>query len=186
MPPPGFVDFPAPVRTKEICVNGGNRPTQSTVSRVSALELRVPPLALVVIFAAVMWLGARVAPFFHVLIPWRAVTAVCLAATGISVSLAGVAAFRGVRTTVNPYRPEATSAVVRTGVYRYSRNPMYLGLLFVLGGWAVLLSNLFAIALLPLFVAYVSRFQIVPEERWLMEKFGEEFVAYMKTTRRWF
>jgi protein-S-isoprenylcysteine O-methyltransferase Ste14 len=183
MPPPDSVDFPVPVRTEETCVNGGKR--LSAVSRLRAFELRVPPLALVVIFAAVMWLGAHVAPFFLVVIPWRAVIAVCLAAIGISVSLAGVAAFRRVRTTVNPYRPDATAVIVRTGVYRYSRNPMYLGFLFVLGGWAVLLSNGFAIALLPLFVAYVSRFQIAPEERWLMEKFGEEFAAYRKSTRRW-
>jgi protein-S-isoprenylcysteine O-methyltransferase Ste14 len=62
---------------------------------------------------------------------------------------------------------------------------MYLGFLFMLGGWAVLLSNAFALALLPLFVVFMSRFQVVPEERWLMERFGDEFAEYMTKTRRW-
>jgi len=166
-------------------VSRAKRPAPSGPSVLSALELRIPPLALVAIFGVAMWCGARAAPSLFLAIPARLVVAAAMAALGGAVSLAGVLEFRGARTTVSPYRPDATSAIVRTGVYRYSRNPMYLGFLFMLGGWAVLLSNAFALALLPLFVVFMSRFQVVPEERWLMERFGDEFAEYMTKTRRW-
>jgi protein-S-isoprenylcysteine O-methyltransferase Ste14 len=166
-------------------VNGRQRRAQPKPSRVSALELRVPPLALVAIFAVVMWVGARVTPQLHFVIPGRLMIAAALAALGVAVSIAGVVAFRRRGTTVNPFRPDAASAFVRTGVYRYSRNPMYLGVVLVLGGCAVLLSNVVAFACLPVFVAYMIRFQIGPEERSLSAKFGDEFSAYVKSTRRW-
>jgi protein-S-isoprenylcysteine O-methyltransferase Ste14 len=106
-------------------------------------------------------------------------------AVGVAIIVAGFLAFRQAKTTVNPLTPQATTAIVTSGIYRFSRNPMYLGFLVVLTGWAMYLSNLLAFAFLPLFVLYINRFQIVPEERALYAKFSHVFTAYKRSVRRW-
>lgn len=150
---------------------------------MSALELKVPPLALVVVFAFLMWLisGYERSPVLSLHV---GIAFMCWIA-GIAVILAGMLAFRRAKTTVNPFTPEAATTMVDSGVYRFSRNPMYLGFLLALIGWAAYLSHLLAFALLPLFVLYMNRFQIEPEERALASKFGGQFHAYAASVRRW-
>ncbi|BFU93345.1 MAG: conserved membrane protein of unknown function [Nitrospira sp.] len=149
-----------------------------------ALELKVPPLALVVLFGAAMWLASAYSGF-TLSLPRRATFVLLVFIVGFAIVLAGVVAFRRAKTTVNPLTPEATTAMVTSGIYRFTRNPMYLGFLFVLAGWAVHLSNLLAFAFLPLFVWYMNRFQVVPEERVLSAKFPDAFTAYRRSVRRW-
>lgn len=149
------------------------------------LELRVPPVPLAAVFAAVMYGLSLFAPGAAVALPGRTRIAVALALLGVAIALAGVVAFRAHRTTVNPLTPSAASVVVSSGIYRFSRNPMYLGFLLALAGWVVYLSNVLAALLLPAFVAYMNRFQIKPEERALLAKFGSPFAQYMAAVRRW-
>ena len=132
-----------------------------------------------------MWLARRYAPSLVLDVPWRSAFATGLVLLGFTLALAGVLAFRKAKTTVNPTKPETTSAVVATGIYRLTRNPMYLGMLIVLVGWAVFLGNAISFFVLPLFVLYMNRFQIGPEERVLSEHFGSEYSAYMQSVRRW-
>ena len=108
-----------------------------------------------------------------------------LAVAGFAIAIAGVVAFRRVRTTVDPFDPEKTTALVTTGVYFWSRNPMYLGMLLVLLGWAVFLSDGLAVAVTVLFIPWMNRFQIGPEECVMRAKFGEEFEAWAHRVRRW-
>jgi protein-S-isoprenylcysteine O-methyltransferase Ste14 len=150
----------------------------------NALELKVPPLALAVLFAALMWLVSAY-PVFTMAVPWRSIFALILCTVGFAIVLAGALTFRRARTTVNPLTPEATTTIVTWGIYRLTRNPMYLGFLFALAGWATYLSNLLAFVFLPLFVWYMNRFQIVPEERALGDKFSDAFAAYKRSVRRW-
>jgi protein-S-isoprenylcysteine O-methyltransferase Ste14 len=152
---------------------------------LQALELKIPPLLLVAVFGLTMFGATRLVPTLSFAAPGSSVVAAVLAAVGAITVVAGVVAFRRQRTTVNPTTPGATSSVVSSGVYSWSRNPMYLGFLLILAGWAVYLSSAAALALLLAFVAYIQRFQIKPEERILLEKFGPEFAAYMKRVRRW-
>ena len=149
-----------------------------------ALELRVPPLALVVVFAVGMAVIAYAAPA-SLAVPGRLLVALTLAFAGALVALAGVVAFHEHKTTVNPFTPDQSSSLVASGIYRFSRNPMYLGFLLALAGWAVYLANWASALLLPAFVAYMNRFQIEPEERALSQRFGQEFASYSKATRRW-
>ena len=88
-------------------------------------------------------------------------------------------------TLFTPLAPEQASALVVRGVFRWTRNPMYLAMLLVLVSWACIVANAAALAILPLFVAYLNRFQIVPEERALRAKFGEAYEDYMRRVRRW-
>lgn len=152
---------------------------------MSKLELRIPPVVVVAIVAGSMWLIADLLPSFAIGIQWRGPLAIGCAVAGVAVAWAGVAAFRRARTTVNPTTPEASSTVVTSGIYRWSRNPMYLGFLLMLVGWSLYLSNLAALLLVPSFIVYMNRFQIMPEERALAAKFGAQYVAYMQEVRRW-
>jgi protein-S-isoprenylcysteine O-methyltransferase Ste14 len=152
---------------------------------LQVLELKVPPLAVVLITAALMWLVSWAAPAFGFLFPARDFFAVTFAAAGAVTIVSGLLSFRRAGTTFNPMKPEATSSLVVSGVYAFTRNPMYLGFFLVLIGWAIFLSNALAFLLLALFIFYMNRFQIEPEERALSSRFGQEFIAYKSRVRRW-
>ncbi len=149
------------------------------------LELRIPPLLVWFVIAGLMLGVAYYAPGLSFTLAGSSAIALVLVALGGALAFAGVIAFRGKHTTVNPLTPSASTFVVSGGVYRVSRNPMYLGFLLALAGWAVYLSNAGAVLLLPAFVAYMTRYQIKPEERALLAKFGSEFAQYMSRVRRW-
>jgi len=149
------------------------------------LELKIPPGVLVIIMGALMWLAATITRATSLVIPGRSLGAAILVLTGVIIAGLGVASFRRAKTTVNPMKPGSASVLVDRGIYRLTRNPMYLGFLVVLLGWAIFLSNLVAFLLLPAFVFYMNRFQITPEEKALVALFGQSFVAYKTRVRRW-
>ena len=149
------------------------------------LELRIPPVLVWLIIAVAMLGVSYSAPRLSFTVAGSTAIALALVALGGGLAAAGVVAFRRKHTTVNPLTPGASSAVVASGVYRVSRNPMYLGFLLALAGWAAYLSNAGAALLLPVFAAYMTQFQIQPEERALLAKFGSEFAQYMSRVRRW-
>jgi len=150
-----------------------------------ALELKVPPPASVLFIALLMWLISWTVPQLGFDFLGRVLFAGALALAGIIVAVSGVASFRRAKTTLNPMKPESSTSLVVSGVYKFTRNPMYLGFLLVLAGWAVFLSNLLAFLLLLAFILYMNRFQIEPEERALRSRFPAEFAAYECRVRRW-
>jgi protein-S-isoprenylcysteine O-methyltransferase Ste14 len=149
------------------------------------LELRIPPPIVGLIVGGGMWTVAHLPPILP--LPWisRLLVAVVLVTIGVAVALGGVASFRRARTTVNPLKPETSVALVSTGVYSFTRNPMYLGMGWALFAWAVYLSSVWSLLGPVLFALYITRFQIVPEERALERLFGASFAAYKKRVRRW-
>src|ERR1700757_3679125 len=152
---------------------------------MSALELKVPPPILALLVGVVMWALSRVTPSATVRGFLIIMTAVVIALVGGGITLSGAIAFRRAKTTVDPFKPGNASSLVTFGVYRMTRNPMYVGLLLVLIGWALFLVNGWS-ALGPLvFVAYITRFQIQPEERALASLFGEAYASYKSRVRRW-
>jgi protein-S-isoprenylcysteine O-methyltransferase Ste14 len=153
--------------------------------RASALALKVPPPVVLIIAGTLMWLTAKVSPSLIVFFSGRVAGAIAFASFGIASALAGILQFRDARTTVNPHLPANTTTIVTRGIYRFTRNPMYLGLLLVLIAWAVYLANVAAALFLPLFVLYITRYQIQPEERCLIEKFGAPYEDYLRSVRRW-
>jgi protein-S-isoprenylcysteine O-methyltransferase Ste14 len=149
------------------------------------LELKIPPPAVALVTAVLMWLASRSSPVLAFVFPVANLLAVGLAAIGLMVAISGVVTFRRARTTLNPTKPEASSSLVSWGIYRITRNPMYLGLLLQLTAWAIFLSNWLAFLFLPVFVVYINRFQIIPEEQALTSLFAREFVDYQSRVRRW-
>ena len=147
--------------------------------------LKIPPVAQFLAVAAAMWLVAKYVPELTVAIPARKVLVVLFFCLGGAVALPGITAFRAAGTTVDPRYPEKASSLVVAGIYRFSRNPMYLGLLCLLLVWALYLSNLLGFAGLPLFVLGMNRLQIRHEEAAMEALFGDEYRAYKQKVRRW-
>lgn len=152
---------------------------------MKSLELKIPPVLLVLGIGLAMWLVSRLTPSLD--LPWfvRTGAALVLALAGLGIAVAGVLYFHQAKTTLNPTRPASASALVDGGIYRVTRNPMYLGLALLLLAWAVYLSSLPALLLLPVFILFINRLQIVPEERALASLFTDRYAAYKKRVRRW-
>lgn len=152
---------------------------------MSRLELRIPPPVIGLACAAIMYALARFVPQAAVPLPHARLLALAAATLGALIGLLALLDFRRHRTTFNPHHPDKASALVTDGIYRRTRNPMYLGLLVLLSAWAIFLANAATLLGLVLFVLLLNRLQIVPEERILAEKFGEGFVHYRRAVRRW-
>ena len=148
------------------------------------LESRVPPPIVVLVMALLMWLVSLAAPTLHLDVPAHTSLAVVLVVAGFFTGLSGVVTFRKAKTTTDPTKPHA-STLVTWGVYTMTRNPMYLGGLIMLFGWTIFLSNVLPLVFLPVYVLYINRFQIAPEERALTSLFGEAFTTYRGRVRRW-
>jgi protein-S-isoprenylcysteine O-methyltransferase Ste14 len=152
---------------------------------VNALELKIPPPVMALVCALAAWQIAVRVPGLAFDFPGRVALAAALGTLGLGIDFLSLLRFVRARTTINPLRPGNASALVAEGLYRYTRNPMYLGLLLVLTAWTLYQGNLLGFAVLPVFVAYLTRFQILPEERLLAAKFGESYEAYRRAVRRW-
>jgi len=153
---------------------------------VKRLELKVPPVAQFLVAAGLMWLLTFFAPGATVRFPGQLLAASLVLLVAGLVGMAGVRAFARAQTTVNPLRPEAASRLVTGGIYRHTRNPMYLALLLALLAWGLWLGHAFAWLGVPVFALAMNRLQIWPEERALEALFGDEFRTYARRVRRWF
>jgi protein-S-isoprenylcysteine O-methyltransferase Ste14 len=150
-----------------------------------SLELKIPPPLLALLLAVLMWALSWLPPHFAIPGMARWALALGVALAGVSFTALGMLTFRRFRTTIDPTKPHKTSSFVTSGVYRITRNPMYVGVALVLVAWAAFLGAPWPFVGPVLFVLYVTRFQIEPEERILAGLFGEEYSAYLARVRRW-
>lgn len=152
---------------------------------MKTLELKIPPAIVFLVIAALMWwiaqysfvldIGREIRIFIFV------VSIILAAILGIG----GILHFRQAQTTIHPMNPEQTNTLVTTRIYSITRNPMYLGLMLILIGWAIFLKSPLALLLSFGFAGYMTRFQIVPEENALEILFGSKFSDYKNRVRRW-
>jgi protein-S-isoprenylcysteine O-methyltransferase Ste14 len=161
------------------------QPRMARGASVSRLELKVPPDVVWVIVAGLMWLVSTKTPRVEIPSTFRGGLAVVLTVAGVALMAGARAALVRAETTWRPMTPGQTTRLVSSGVYSVSRNPIYLGMLLVMFGWAVLLNSPGALVVSAAFVAYLDRFQIRPEERALTGILGQEYVEYRKRVRRW-
>lgn len=154
------------------------------MNRKNWLECRIPPPVVLLGLAALMVTLSK-SDAWVLTGSINNLAGIAIAALGITIMSSGFVSFRKNRTTVNPLAPNRTSNIVATGIYKLSRNPMYLGMVFCLSGLCVYLSTVTGGFLVLFYIVFLTRFQIAPEERMLVEKFGVEFEVYCSRVRRW-
>lgn len=149
------------------------------------LKLKIPPPIYAISMGMLMWLLNQYAPITHwISSPWN-MAGLILMVIAFSFDLWSLLLFFRSQTTANPMKPESSSKIVTSGLYQYSRNPMYVGLLIVLLGYAIWLGGLTPFLMLPLFIFLITTQQIIPEEETLEKKFGQEYLDYKARVRRW-
>ena len=151
----------------------------------NSLELKINPPLQMLISVALMYGIAHTLPLSAMLQEHKwSLVGICLV-IGLLFNITGGVSFRSEQTTGNPSKPETTSSLVTSGIYRFTRNPMYVGLLFLLLAWGIYLGSFFSMLVIPLFQQYMTRFQIIPEERALETLFTDQFPHYRSQVRRW-
>ncbi|WP_299880715.1 isoprenylcysteine carboxylmethyltransferase family protein [uncultured Cocleimonas sp.] len=149
------------------------------------LQLKIPPPVYAISIAIIMWLLSKYIPIVELIqSPWNKI------GLGIIIIAAcfdvwSLFLFLKKHTTPNPMKPENTTGIVTKGLYQYSRNPMYLGLLIILFGFGIWLGSLSPFLMLPMFYWLITEMQIKPEERMLEQKFGKEYLDFKNRVRRW-
>lgn len=154
-------------------------------TRLQALELKIPPPVVALLLGAAAWWLAPLGPAIGWPDTLRQGLAGVLLLAGVSLDFSGLIAFVLRRTTISPLSPHKSRALVTTGAYRFTRNPMYLGMVCLLSAWAVWLAALLPWLAPVAFILYITRFQIRPEERVLTEVFGPAYTDYTRRVRRW-
>lgn len=149
------------------------------------LETRIPPPIVTLLFGFAMWSTAQQIPVMEVETTFRYSIAGVFLLFGLVGVVSGGISFRLAGTTVNPMKPELARNLVTSGIYRISRNPMYVGLAIILCAWSMVLGSLWLLPFVILFIIYIHRFQIIPEEKALINAFGNEFKSYKKQVRPW-
>jgi len=143
------------------------------------MELKIPPPLLTLNAILLIWGVSKIESSI------TGILSLLLLVTGIAIALSAFVSFRKASTTVNPMKPEKTTKLVQFGVYQFSRNPMYLSLLFALSSFAVYLESYLSFGVVMLFIVYITRFQIIPEEKILEQLFPDEFEEYKSKVNRW-
>jgi len=146
---------------------------------------RIPPPFIAIVFALLIWLLAHYAPLTRFWFPAKTLVALGVAGMGAALDVWAALCFRAARTTVNPVAIEKASALVTSGPFMFSRNPMYVGLVLILTGVALYDGGASGFLVLPVFILVITAVQIKPEERMMRAKFGDDYAAYCARVRRW-
>ena len=132
-----------------------------------------------------IYVTANILPVSATLLDYKWLLGSVFLCIGLFFNVAGGALFSSAKTTGNPNKPEMTASLVTAGVYQLSRNPMYVGLIFLLLAWAAWLGSVFSLVIIIIFQQYMTRFQIIPEEKALAKRFAEKYHDYCSQVGRW-
>lgn len=149
------------------------------------LNLKIPPVAVFLIAMLCMYLVCKLTPTLVIAIPYKGLISLIITAFCLLVGISAIRTCRSVGTTVDPRDPKKSTQLVKDDLFRYSRNPMYFALVIALMGWNIFLANPLSLSCIPLFILYMNRFQIWPEEKALAILFGDEYKEYTQKVGRW-
>ena len=149
----------------------------------SKKKLKIPPPILVIILITSIYFSSDKLDLIS--IPYRTLFSIVILSIGILVIINPVVKFIKSKTTVNPVEFKNVEKLVTSGIYKYSRNPMYLGMIMIIISTTVYYLNFYSLLTPFIFYFWVNRFQIKREEVFLEEKFGQEYLSYKTKTRRW-
>lgn len=147
------------------------------------LEKKIPPPIVTLIFAILAYVSSLSGSRFTM--QGQSLFSAALLIAGVAIIIIANIQFRRADTTINPLKPETASALVSNGIFGYSRNPMYLGMALALASVCLYLGSWFGFVSIPAFIQYMNRFQIIPEETAMNALFGQTYVDYCDTVRRW-
>ena len=147
------------------------------------LRNRIPPPIVTLVFALLSFWLANYLP--KLAFNYQGLSSLLMILIGLTVIVIGVKTFHKSDTTVNPLNPKEASHLVTDGVFSYTRNPMYLGMLIIVLGVTVYNGVYIGIIILPCFIFYIKKFQIKPEEEAMQEIFADDYTDYFKRVRRW-
>ena len=141
-----------------------------------------PPIIVLVLIVSIYFSSKKIDP---INIPLQLEISIFILSAGILIFVNPVLQFIKSKTTVNPIQFEEVNKLVTSGIFKYSRNPMYLGMLMIVLSTSIFYLNIYSILTPLLFILWINKFQIKREEEFLIEKFGDEYLSYKKKTRRW-
>ena len=145
----------------------------------------IPPPVIAIIFGLLIWAMNLYFPIYVPSIGIFSYFGYIFILMGLVLDVVSFIDFLKNKTTVNPIKPQNASTLVTNGFYRISRNPMYLGMFYILLGVTTLLGDISGLLMLPLLVLTMNYLQIIPEEKVLEELFGDDYLEYKKKIRRW-
>jgi len=149
------------------------------------MKLLIPPPIIALACAGLIWASSHYFPEFGFEFEAQKKIAIFLAVLGIAIDIFSVRLFFKNNTTVNPHDPSKSEWLVTTGIYRFTRNPMYVGMAILLVAVGVWFGSWAFVPAAGLFILYLTRYQIIPEEQMLRKKFGEAYDRYCEKVRRW-
>ena len=149
------------------------------------MKLKIPPAVQLLFFILVMWGVTKIATTKQLDFEMQKNVSRLFFALGVIVGIIALYAFRMARTTVDPTHPEKASKLVIVSIYKVTRNPMYLGMLLILIGFAIRLGNLYTLPVIAFYIWFITTYQIKPEEEALKTLFGQEYIDYCNNVRRW-
>ena len=149
------------------------------------MKLLIPPPILTLLSAILMWTISKYYDQANFSLNQFNQLALFFLIVAVIIIVISIKKFIKIKTTISPLKPNKTSILVDSGIYKYTRNPMYLGLLLILFSLFLYLKNFLSFLVLPLFVIYITKNQILPEEKVLENLFGDQFKKYKNKVRRW-
>ena len=147
------------------------------------LKTKIPPPVIALFFIALQYLSTYLIPAFR--FDYQTILAVICLVAGFSPAGIAFFQFKNNDTTIDPRKPENSTELVVGGVFKYSRNPMYVGLTMVLVSASLFLGAWSGLVLIPVFILVINHLQILPEEEAMKKLFGEQYAEYCKNVRRW-
>ena len=145
--------------------------------------IKIPPPLIVLVLIVSIYFSSKKIDLIN--IPLQLEISIFILSAGILIFVNPVLQFIKSKTTVNPIQFEEVNKLVTSGIFKYSRNPMYLGMLMIVLSASIFYLNIYSILTPLLFILWINKFQIKREEEFLIEKFGDEYLSYKKKTRRW-
>ena len=147
------------------------------------MKTKIPPPIVTLVSALLIFFSKELFPNYA--FDYQSMLSIVIFISGLIILISAVSLFKKKETTVNPMSPEKASSLVVDGVFKYTRNPMYLGMSVVLLSISIQFNLIGGLLIVSLFVAYITVFQIIPEEEAMEENFGQDYLLFKKNTRRW-
>ena len=147
------------------------------------MKTKIPPPLVTLIFGSLIFLTKNIFP--EIKVTNNIALGSLFILFGILIASLSIGLFRKYRTTITPINPKGATKLITSGIYKFSRNPMYLGLLLVLSGIGIIQNPIGSLLFVPSFILYLNHFQIIPEESAMLDLFKDDFLKYKGNVRRW-